>query len=316
MTLSLAGCGGGSSKTADTEPDPPEPTELENLQAAAKKAYDDANTAATGTAITTAVTGVLPLQTTGMEDGYHKAESLVQKDKAVAESVKAKEASDNAAKATTEATAKTAKDAAEAARTAAETARDAAVKAAMMDVKYAGDMYKVGDQSITPDALKQEIETTMEDGKVKTQTVGSRNIALRSSPIPSTVTPQTAAQNALVVGSYIDSQDDNVRLRLIDKYSDTDKANLFHNWFIEGTSTVDVFSTGNSGFGPVTEANPHGTWNRQPIKRAEGVFYQVTGLSENSRVVIAGATHGKIQFVELTATNVGDLNVPADAQRL
>ena len=88
MTLSLAGCGGSSSKTAGTPADPPEPTELSSLQADAKTAATGAATAATGA--TTAVADVIPLQTTGMEDGYHKAKSLVEKDKAMAESVKVK----------------------------------------------------------------------------------------------------------------------------------------------------------------------------------------------------------------------------------
>ena len=314
VTLSLAGCGGSSSKTAGTPADPPEPTELSKLQADAKTAATGAATAATGAA--TAVADVIPLQTTGMEDGYHKAESLVQKDIAVTKSGEARTAADNAAEATTVADATTHKNSAEAARTAAETARDEAVKAAMMDVKYAGDMYKVGDHSITPGSLKKVVDTTMADGKVKTQTVGSRDITLGNSPI--TATPKISERD-LVVGTYTDSQDDTVRLRLMDKYSGTDKANMFHDYIITGETAVEKFNTDGTGWGPITEQAPHGTWNGVPIKREEGVFYEVTGLRALSLIGSNFRTYGGLIYPKLVAEtgNTGSLDVtrlPADAK--
>ena len=274
VTLALAGCGGSSSKTA--QPDP-EPSELENIQAAARKAYTDAKAAADGIA----VAGVIPLQTTGMDkDDYHKAKSLVEKDKAMDESGKAKTASDNAAKATTVAAATPYKTAAETAKTAAEKAKADAEKAAMMDVKYSGDMYKVGDQSITPDALKQVITITMADGKVRTQTVGSRDIALRRSPIDATI-KQTGAQD-LAVGSYIDSQDDNSRLRLISKYTDTKKANVFHQYFQRRDGTVYFVRketlTAEAPYGGLSLSM--GTY-KYILKREDGEFYEVTGLERD-----------------------------------
>ena len=270
VTLSLAGCGGSSSKTAGTPADPPEPTELSSLQADAKTAATGAATAATGA--TTAVADVIPMQTTGMEDGYHKAESLVQKDIAVTKSGEARTAADNAAKATTVADATTHKNSAEAAKTAAETARDATVKAAMMDVKYAGDMYEVGDQSITPGSLKRVIDTTMADGKVKTQTVGSRDISLRGAPI--TATLKTDDTQDLVVGAYTDSKDDTTRLRLMDKYVGTKKGTVYHARVRD--------NVGGAPFVPddlVSEENPYGTATGNKIGKEDGEFYEVTGLT-------------------------------------
>ena len=290
MTLSLAGCGGSSSKTAGTPADPPEPTELENLQTAAKTAATGAETAATGA--TTAVADVIPMQTTGMEDGYHKAESLVQKDIAVTKSGEARTAADNAAEATTVADATTHKNSAEAAKTAAETARDAAVKAAMMDVKYAGDMYKVGDQSIMPGSLKKVIDTTMADGKVKTQTVGSRDISLRGAPI--TATLKTDDTQDLVVGSYTDSENDNARLRLMDKYVGTRKGTVYHARIYSGV--------GGAPYVPddlVSEENPYGTTAGYKVGKEDGEFYEVTGLT---------ATKPNLDLFEYDALSGDDIN--------
>ena len=239
------------------------------------------------------------MQTTGMEDGYHKAESLVQKDKAMAESVKAKEASDNAADATTVAAAKTAKDAAEAARTAAETARDAAVKAAMMDVKYAGDMYKVGEQSIMTDALKKVITTTMADGKTtRTQTMGARDIALRGLPI--TATLKTAVQD-IVVGTYTDSDDDTARLRVIDKYPKTKKSNVYHMQRVSATITFFVdkpLATSNPPYGAqITRDDSY------PIVKEDGEFYQVIGLEDTNSLALLR------EHDSLDSTNIGEVTV-------
>ena len=42
----------------------------------------------------------------------------------------------------------------------------------MMDVKYAGDMYKVGDQSIMLGRLGERTTTTLADGKTETSETG------------------------------------------------------------------------------------------------------------------------------------------------
>ena len=196
--------------------------------------------------------------------------------------------------------AEVAKMAAETARMKAETDVETLNRTAL---RYDSGMYKVGDQSIMPRALKQVITITMDDGKVKTQTVGSRDIALRSSPIPSTVTPQVATQD-LVVGSYIDSQDDNARMRLIDKYSGIDKANIFH-------SRHQVFDGAHRIVASASKANPYGTFGGNQIVREEGVFYQVEGLARISEPQTA--LFRELVIADLSGENALKLPV-ADAE--
>ena len=196
--------------------------------------------------------------------------------------------------------AEVAKMAAETARMKAETDVETLNRTAL---RYDSGMYKVGDQSIMPGALKQVITITMDDGKVKTQTVGSRDIALRSSPIPSTVTPQVATQD-LVVGSYIDSQDDNARMRLIDKYSGTDKANIFH-------TRRQLFDGAHRIVNSASEANPYGTFDGNQIVREEGVFYQVKGLTRLSG--FESARFRELVIADLSGENALKLPV-ADAE--
>ena len=173
--------------------------------------------------------------------------------------------------------AEVAKMAAETARMKAETDVETLNRTAL---RYADGMYKVGDQSIMQGALKKEIETTMEDGKVRTQTVGSRDIALRRSPIDATI-KQTGAQD-LAVGSYIDSQDDNSRLRLISKYTDTKKANVFHLYFQRRDGTVYFVRketlTAEAPYGGLSLSM--GTY-KYILKREDGEFYEVTGLERD-----------------------------------
>ena len=304
---------------------------LERLRMAASKAIedageemDDARTAIEGAETAIEDLGIIRIQT---GSGNHKVAQDVEKARMAYDTAKAaydaakekydreREAADTIAKMNAlSVAAEQAKKDAQAAKMAAETARmKAETEVETLNrtaLRYADGMYKLGDQSIMPDALKQVITITMEDGKVKTQTVGSRDIALRSSPI--TATP-SKAQNALVVGSYIDSQDDTARLRLIDKYSATDKANLFHDLFIAAFAAIDTFSLSGNGFGPVSEENPHGTWNQVPIKREEGVFYRVTGVNRIGQQSISGQPRA-ILYPVLTAASLSGVKLMADAK--
>ena len=284
---------------------------LERLRMAASKAIedagkemDDAETAIEGAETAIEDLGIIPIQTGG---GNHMVAQDVEKARMAYDTAKAayeearkkyemeREEADTIAKMNAlSVAAEQARKDAEVAKMAAETAR----MKAETDVetlnrtalRYADGMYKVGDASIMPRALKQVITITMDDGKVKTQTVGSRDIALGNSPI--TATPKIGERD-LVVGTYTDSQDDTVRLRLMDKYSGTKKINLFHlrqGSFLDNTRSV-------------SKENPWGTWlGGIPIIRADGEFYEVTGLG---RAVISGIARWEV----LSKDNLSSVNL-------
>ena len=274
---------------------------LERLRTAASKAIedarkemDDARTAIEGAETAIEDLGIIPIQT---GSGNHMVAQDVEKARMAYDTAKAayeearkkyemeREEADTIAKMNAlSVAAEQARKDAEVAKMAAETAR----MKAETDVetlnrtalRYADGMYKVGDQSIMQGALKKEIETTMEDGKVRTQTVGSRDIALRRSPIDATI-KQTGAQD-LAVGSYIDSQDDNSRLRLISKYTDTKKANVFHLYFRRRNDVLYFVRketlTAEQPYGGVSLSM--GTY-KYTLKREDGEFYEVTGLERD-----------------------------------
>ena len=261
---------------------------LERLRTAASKAIedagkemDDARTAIEGAETAIEDLDIIRIQT---GSGNHKVTQDVEKARMAYDTAKAaydaarkkygmeREEADTIARMNAlSVAAEQAKKDAEVAKMAAETAR----MKAETDVetlnrtalRYDGGMYKVGDASIIPRALKQVITLTMADGKTRMQTVGSRDITLGNSPI--TATPKIGERD-LVVGTYTDSQDDTVRLRLMDKYSGIKKINLFH--------IRDAFLLDNTR--SVSEENPWGTWfGGVPIIRADGEFYEVTGLT-------------------------------------
>ena len=167
-----------------------------------------------------------------------------------------------------------AKEAAETARMKAETDVETLNRTAL---RYADGMYKVGDSSIMQGALKKEIETTMADGKVRTQTVGSRDISLRGAPI--TATLKTDDTQEIMVGTYTDSENDNARLRLMDKYVGTKKGTVYHTRvrsFQSGGANLYVTPSG------ITDEHPYGSLGGTvPVVREQGEFYEVTGLTDS-----------------------------------
>ena len=241
LTLLLIGCGGSSSTSTSAI------TELEQIQKAAKDAYDtaakkatDANTSAEDAK--TATMNLMTLSTDTMTAAEHVRRANDAAEAARMARDKAKAESDKAAAATTVEVARTARDeAVKQAGIADDKQKEAAAEAqkakeaAMMELSYADGMYKVGDQSIMPGALKKEIETTMANGKTRTQTIGLvKNISSTAhTKRPAVVyraktatTPERKAQPAVAmrrikVGKVIDSDDDMTRLRLVDKYVGT-----------------------------------------------------------------------------------------------
>ena len=189
---------------------------------------------------------------------------------------------------------------AEVAKMAAETARMKAETDVetlnRMALRYADGMYKVGDSSIMQGALKQVITITMADGKVKTQTVGSRDISLRGAPI--TATLKTDDTQEIMVGTYTDSENDNARLRLINKYVGTKKGTVYHARVRN--------NVGGAPFVPddlVNEENPYGTASGNKIGKEDGEFYEATGLT---------ATITRLDFFDydaLSGDNINDVKV-------
>ena len=261
---------------------------LERLRMAASKAIedagkemDDAETAIEGAETAIEDLGIIRIQT---GSGNHKVAQDVEKARMAYDTAKAaydaarkkyemeREEADTIAKMNAlSVAAEQARKDAEVAKMAAETAR----MKAETDVetlnrtalRYAGGMYKVGNHSITPGVLKKVIKTTMADGKVKTQTIGSRDISLRGTPI--TATLKTDDTQEIMVGTYTDSENDNARLRLMDKYIGTKKGNVYSIYVSSRTGSVLISDS------TLNNENPYGGLPGQRIMKEDGEFYEV-----------------------------------------
>ena len=301
LTLLLVGCGGSSNTLSDA--DKAKMQRAETQTAALKTAYDaavaaletleddtsdatqaevdDARTAIEGAETAIEDLGIIRIQTGSgnhmVAQDVEKAREDYDKAKTAYEEARKKyemerEEADTIAKMNAlSVAAEQARKDAEAAKMAAETAR----MKAETDVetlnrtalRYDSGMYKVGDQSIMPRALKQVIKTTMADGKVKTQTIGSRDISLRGTPI--TATLKTDDTQEIMVGTYTDSENDNARLRLMDKYIGTKKGNVYSIYVSSRTGSVLISDS------TLNNENPYGGLPGQRIMKEDGEFYEV-----------------------------------------
>ena len=302
--LAVSGCGGGGTTppggTAAT-------SELGKAQAAAKAAMEAAKTKSDeadteAKKAEAALMNLAMLQTGNLMAKKHAKAARDAARAAMTAYGTAKAESAKAAAATTTTAAVEASTRAKAAqRTAqaqAKTAMDkaaAAVKAAGMEVKVTYDdngqaTYRVGEVTIVPGAEKMEKTV---DGKTTTTgkirdifSIGRSARTEVAYKAASGDTPERMAQPAVgamtpVVGSVTDSADDKMRLYLVDKYqtSKSERMVSVYRRNEPGDSNDPGHTWGYDG--TVTEKTPYGTvgigGNTYVIKRAEGLYYQLTG---------------------------------------
>ncbi len=258
------------------DPEPAEPTDLENTQAAAlaaaeaaKEASDAAGMAADGAEEATA--NLATLQTGEMAATHAMAASDAAAT-AMAAYMDAKDASDAAAEAELAseagmalADAEAAQIAAEAAQEDAEAAAEMATEAAAMELKIDGTVKSVGDSSV--DAMAGASSETTGSGDdamtVVTGLIESMNPMAQGAIVdgqafaagtpddlttaadestPDTPYRQAAAAREFDVGKTLDSSDDMARLMIVTDYA--------------GTVMVNVYAPGGAGATPVTGSKP------------------------------------------------------------
>ncbi|WP_136661893.1 transferrin-binding protein-like solute binding protein, partial [Nitratireductor sp. XY-223] len=202
-----------------------------------------------------------------------------------------------------------------------------AVKAAGMEVKVSYDddgkpTYRVGDVMIVPGAKKSTVTTngkTVITGKIRDINSFIRSARKKVEYKPAEgddaeVMAQPAVdQRHLTVGSTTDSADDTMRLYLVDKYTTSEAA--------KKDGTVSVYSRDSDpsvtfvGLSTVSEKAPHGTVSTggktYVIKRAEGVYYEVTGPGGTPRgkTVAGGGSANLDQFTVKARTKPDNTSV-------
>ncbi len=293
LTLFLAGCGGSSSTSMVNK----EPTELEKAQQAAEAAKNAAMTASTN-ADTEAdkadesVMSIVVLQT-GSKGDTAKMDAAAARTAANAamSAYETAKAQYDRAKATDNLTAAVeAKLAAEAAKReadkqaamAAEKAK-MAVDAASMVLKVSADgkTYSVGDVSITAGSPKK---TATRDGVTRTtgkiEDIVRKGDSDRSAVTYSAGPPETRAQPVvekrnIALGVSTDSDDDTVRLELVDRYVTLESNKMVSIFRDRGNTDQTATASGANPYGTVTVSG-----KAVPIMRVQGEFYMVSGTAE------------------------------------
>ena len=311
LSLGLAACNttGGTTTTTTTRTPAAPTTELGKARAAAKAAMDAAKTQSDAAAVEAAKAEAAQMNIAMLQTGDPMAKTHAEAARAAARAAMtayntAKAESAKAAAATTSTAAVVARIAAQAAqRTAqaqAKIAMDkaaAAVKAAGMEVKVTYDddgqaTYRVGDVTIVPGAEKSTVTTNGVErvtGKIGPYTIARRSertkvtYRAKSGNTPERMAQPAVSRRSVTIGSITDSADDTMRLHLVDKYETSVAA--------KKDGTVSVFRRNDNPSEPSNhifiratpenEDAPYGTFdqgdNKYVVKRATGVFYEVTG---------------------------------------
>ncbi|WP_419908383.1 transferrin-binding protein-like solute binding protein [Hoeflea sp.] len=297
LSLGLAACNttGGTTTTTTTRTPAAPTTELGKARAAAKAAMDAAKTQSDAAAVEAAKAEAAQMNIAMLQTGDPMAKTHAEAARAAARAAMtayntAKAESAKAAAATTDTAAVEARIAAQAAqRTAqaqAKIAMDkaaAAVKAAGMEVKVTYDddgqaTYRVGDVTIVAGAEKM-VKTVNDGPKRTTGKLGdeaSDDYTYRPGEPKGDkemAQPQVARRK-VYIGTITDSEDDNMRLRLFDKYVTRKNNRMVKVYKSGGPSTqITPTSTGEATYGEHTADG-----KKYAIKRAEGEFYAVTGV--------------------------------------
>ncbi|WP_136661889.1 transferrin-binding protein-like solute binding protein [Nitratireductor sp. XY-223] len=313
LTLGLAACnttGGGGAGGGTGNGGAAPTSELGKAQAAAKAAMEAAKTQSDAADTEADKAEAAQMNIALLQTGDPMAKTHAEAARAAARAAMtayntAKAESAKAAAATTDTAAVEARIAAQAALKTAQAQQKIAmdkaaeaVKAAGMEVKVSYDddgkpTYRVGEVTIVAGAEKMvkkvndEVERTT--GKIGPFTIARRS-ARTASPYKekSGNTPEVMAQPAverrsLTIGSITDSADDKMRLVLVDKYetSEAAKKDVMVSVFrrndnpSENSNHIYIRAT------PENEDAPYGTFDqgdkKYVVKRATGVFYEVTG---------------------------------------
>ncbi|WP_419906057.1 transferrin-binding protein-like solute binding protein [Hoeflea sp.] len=339
LSLGLAACNttGGTTTTTPTTPT----SELGKARAAAKAAMDAAKTQSDAADTEAAKAEAAQMNIAMLQTGDPMAKTHAEAARAAARAAMtayntAKAESAKAAAATTSTAAVVARIAAQAAQKTAQAqakiAMDkaaAAVKAAGMEVKVTYDddgkpTYKVGEVTIVPGAEKSTVTTngkTVITGKIRDIfSIGRsarKKVAYKaaSGDDAEVMAQPTIAAQTPVVGSITDSADDTMRLHLVDKYQ-TSKSermvSVYRNNDEPGRDKDPGFTWGYEG--TVTEKTPYGTIsigsNTYVIKRAEGLYYEVTGPDATPRGKTGGGNSANLdQFTVAAGTNPDNTKV-------
>ena len=304
LTAVMYGCvhDGGSDdpepvveETPTPTPDPG-PTDLENAQAAAKAAADEAKTASDSAAMAASdagdATANLATAQTGAMAMSQADAAQEQADAAMAAYMAAKAASDAAAAATDATAAIRAQITAEAEQAKAEAAAmkaseygDKAMASAMGELMIDGTMKSVGETTVDADA-PNNVRTTGSgptEQKVITglitsvntdgpQTLGRLTVAedIQTDATEYKSPVADAAARPLGIGKTVDSADDMARLRIVTKYASTQTVRVFAR---TDAALADTFNSTTAG---MITVDVGGTATPRPLTSL-GMFYRAGG---------------------------------------